>query len=142
MEKNLKIEQIAQILKDKYEDKLSDETLYAFAEDLYDSLFVCKYGLDDIFAIIFEYESEIELDFSESYYVFSELIDLLENNEETACRLYDSFMNDFDCLDTFVKLYNENAEFISAEELAKAKEKAFGTFDRITLELYGITEEE
>lgn len=141
MEKDLKLEQIVQILKGVYKDKMSNETLNSFAEDLYDSLFVCEYDLDDITAIIFEYESEMGLEFSEFYYVFCELIDLLENNETNARRLYDSFMNDFDCLGTFVKLYNENAEYISAEELAKAKKKAFGFFDRLTLELYGITEE-
>lgn len=142
MEKNIKFEQITQILKDVYEDKLSDDTLYPFAEDLYESIFVCEYDLDDILSIVFEYESEMELDFSEVYYVFCELIDLLENNEANARRLYQSFMYEFDCLHTFVKLYNEYSKYLSKKELAKAKEKAFGTFDRITLELSGITEEE
>ncbi|MDE6442774.1 MAG: hypothetical protein K2L12_08505 [Clostridia bacterium] len=142
MEKDLKYKQIEQVLKDVYEDKISDDTFNPFAEDLYDSVFLCEYDLEDIFAIVFTYEAEIELEFSEVYYVFCQLIDLLEINEINARRLYKSFMDEFDCLETFVKLYNECSEYLSKIELAKAKEKAFGTFDRLTLELYGITEEE
>lgn len=135
-----KLGEIKEILADKYKDKMSNEILYPFAEDLYESLFVCEYSLDDILAIIFEYESEMDLEFSEVSYVFGKLIDLLKTNEVNARRLYESFMRDFDCLDTFVKLYNEYAEYLSEEELFKAKEKAFGTFDKFTLELYGIKE--
>ena len=135
-----KSEEIKEIITDIYKDKMSDEILYPFAEDLYESLFVCEYSLDDILAIIFEYESEMNLEFSEVSYVFGKLIDLLENNEINARRLYESFMNDFDCLDTFVKLYKEYVVYLSEEELSKAKEKAFGTFDKFTLELYGIKE--
>ncbi len=67
------------------------------------------------------------------------MIELLDNNAVTAKRLYDSFMYELDEFETFLKLVNENAEFLSAYELAKAKEKAFGLFDRKLLECFGIT---
>ncbi len=61
-------------------------------------------------------------------------------SETTAKRLYKSFMHEFDLLDTFLKLVNLNAEYLSAEELAQAKEKAFWLFDRQMLEDCGIEE--
>lgn len=140
MKNSDKLEQIRDILKDEYTDKMSDDTVAAFAEELYDSMFVEQYDLDDIFAIVGQYEDEAELEDSELLTVFGRLIDLLDNCETTAKRLYKSFMYDADILDTFVKLINENEEYIGAEKLAKAKEKAFGVFDRQLLEMYGITE--
>ena len=50
-------------------------------------------------------------------------------------------MHEFDLLDTFLKLVNLNAEYLSVEELAQAKGKAFGLFDRQMLEDCGIEEE-
>lgn len=138
-----KLETIKDILKDNYQDRMSEEIINNYADDLFDSLFVSENSLDDVFAIISQYEEEANIESGgDWYYIFVQMIDLLENGEKTARRLYDSFMNDADIIDTFSKLAEENAEYISEEELSKAKEKAFAVFDRGFLALYGITEDD
>lgn len=136
-----KLNKIKEILKGVYKDKMSDVTIDSFAKALHYSLFVGQYDLDDIPATIFEYESEEGIEGEDWCYLFGQLIDLLDDNEITAKRLYKSFMHEFDLLDTFLKLVNLNAEYLSAEELAQAKEKAFWLFDRQMLEDCGIEEE-
>lgn len=139
---NDKLDKIKEILKEEYEGKMSEATIDAFAKALHHSLFVGEYELEDIPATIFEYESEEGIEEGGDWcYIFGQLIDLLEDNETTAKRLYRSFMHEFDLLDTFLKLINYNAEYLSKEEVTKAKEKAFGTFDRQILEGCGIDED-
>ena len=134
--------EICKTLKNIYGDAMPEEMLGDFARELYDSLFVGRYELFDIFAIIDTYQREAGIEQGEDYYVFTDMIDLLDNCETTAQRLYDSFMHEADFLDTFLKLYNENAEYISAEKLAEAKKKALTVFDKETLEMYDITEDD
>ena len=136
-----KLNKIKEILKGVYKDKMSDVTIDSFAKALHYSLFVGQDDLDDIPATIFEYESEEGIEGEDWCYLFGQLIDLLDDNEITAKRLYKSFMHEFDLLDTFLKLVNLNAEYLSVEELAQAKGKAFGLFDRQMLEDCGIEEE-
>lgn len=140
MDKEKKIKEIKEILISQYEGKISEQALNGFANDLYESVFVEQYDLDDIPAIVVEYEAEANIEDSEWYYIFGCMINLLDNNEVTAKRLYNSFMYDFDSLDTFIKLINENAEYLSKEQLSAVKEKAIGLFDKNILEWYGITE--
>lgn len=140
MANNEKLNEIKEIIKAEYKDKLSDGEIDSFAGELYYSLFVGEYELSDMMAVIYEYESADNPDYGEVDYIFSCMIDLLDSSKKTAQRLYDSFMYEMDYLDTFLKLINENEEFLSAEQIAKAKEKAFSLFDREILELYGITE--
>ena len=135
-----KLKKIKEILKEEYKDKMSDAAIDAFAKELYYSLFIGQYDLDDIPAIIFGHESEEDIEGGDWCYLFGQLIDLLDDSETTAKRLYKSFMHEFDLLDTFLKLVNLNAEYLSAEELAQAKEKAFWLFDRQMLEDCGIEE--
>lgn len=138
MKNKEKLEAIKKILKTEYAGRMSEQTLNAFANDLLESVFVEQYDFDDIPAIVFEYEAAAELEDSEWYNIFSSMIDLLENKEETAKRLYNSCMYGFDSLDTFIKLINENAEYLSAEQLSEVKEKAIGLFDKELLKFYGI----
>ena len=139
---NGKLEKIREILKEEYEGKMSDSAIDAFAKSLYHSLFVGQYDLEDIPAIIIGYESEENVEDGDWCYIFGQLIELLDDGETTAKRLYRSFMYEFDLLDTFLKLYNDNAEYISAEELSTAKEKALSMFDKQILGAYGITEDD
>lgn len=134
------IEKIKEILKYKYEGRMSDEMINAFAEELNESVFVEQYNLEDIFLIVFQFEEEANIEESRSFDVFTDVIDMLESGEKTAQRLYESFMYGMDILKTFLKLIKENEEYISAEKIAQAKEKAFGLFDKQLLEWYGITE--
>lgn len=140
MKNKEKIEAIKKVLKNKYKGKMPEQTVNEFANDLYESVFVEQHDFDDIPAIVCGYESEANIEDSEWYNIFGSMIDLLDNNEETAKRLYKSFMYDFDSLDTFIKLINENAEYLSKEQLSEVKEKAIGLFDKNLLEWYGITE--
>lgn len=137
-----KFESIIKILKEVYGGKMPDGMLEEFADDLYDSLFVGQYDLYDIFAITDEYQSGAGIEQREDLYIFNCMLDLLDNGVATAQRLYNSFMYECDNLDTFLKLYDENAGYISAEKLAEAKEKALTIFDKETLEMYGITEDD
>lgn len=136
-----KLQRIREILKEEYKGKMSNAAIDSFAKELHHSLFIGQYDLDDIPAIIFGHESEEDIEGGDWCYLFGQLIDLLDDNETTAKRLYRSFMHEFDLLDTFLKLVNYNAEYLSAEELANAKEKAFGLFDRQILEGCGIEED-
>lgn len=136
-----KLKQIKEILKEEYQDKMSDAAIDSFAKQLYHSLFVGQYELEDIPATIFDCESEEGVEGGDWCYLFSQLIDLLDNNETTAKRLYRSFMEEFDLPDTFLKLVNENGEYLSAEELAEVKEKAVRLFGRQILENCWIDED-
>ena len=137
-----KLEEIKKILKGEYGDRLTETELNTLAGELYHSLFVGKYELEDLVATIVGFESEADTDDIDWVYLFNSLVDLLDDNENTAERLYISFMHEFDLLDTFLKLYEFNAEYISAEKLAEAKEKALHTFSKDVLAAYGITEED
>ena len=135
-----KLEAIKKIVKDEYQDQLSDEAVDSLAGELYYSLFIGEYGLDDLVSIIFSNEEYENIEKTGDWcYMFGQLIDLLEDGEKTAKRLYNNFMEEFDLLDTFLKL-SENVEYLSAEQWAKAKEKAFETFDNEVLKLYGFEE--
>lgn len=140
MKNKEKFNKIVAMLKDEYDGKMSEKDINAYASDLCLSVFDCEFGLDDIIPIIDEYETEANIVGTRWYYVFCGIIDLLENGEKTAERLYNSFMFDMDILDTFLKLYFENDKYISAEKLEKAKEKALEVFDDEVLKFYNITE--
>lgn len=135
-----KLDEIMGILNEEYGGAMSDEMLEDFADDIYDSMFVGEYELADILAVANNYESNADITDSKAFDIFIRLIDILDNGVKTAQRLYDSFMGEVELLETFLKLYNENAEYTSAEKLAEAKEKAFEVFDSQILELYGITD--
>lgn len=137
---NTKLKEIKRILENEYGDQMSDALTNDFANTLYDSLFIGQYDLDDITAIIIDYETQANIEDSKWDYVFISIIDLLDNNETTAKRLYKSFMYDLDILDVLWKLVNENAEFLSAEELANVKKRAIGVFDEQILKALDIIE--
>lgn len=137
---NTKLKEIKRILENEYGDQMSDALTNDFANTLYDSLFIGQYDLDDITAIIRDYETQADIEDSKWDYVFISMIDLLDNNETTAKRLYKSFMYDLDMLDVLWKLVNENAEFLSAEELANVKKRAIGVFDEQILKALDIIE--
>ena len=132
-----KLDKIKEILKDEYEGKMSEATIDAFAKDLHYSLLEKQYDLEDIPAIITEYETDEDIE-GDWIYIFCQLIDLLDNGPTTARRLYKSFMHEFDILETCAKLINENSRYLSEEELEVVKAKAFFTFTREALEGYGI----
>ncbi|MDE6690386.1 MAG: hypothetical protein K2K04_00290, partial [Clostridia bacterium] len=133
--KEQKLEKITEMLWKEYKGYMSEQTLDELADELYHTFFASQNELSDIMAVLTEAEEEARIHpyLSAALCIFCWMLELLENNEVTAQRLYYSFMNEFDCLETFVKLYKENAEYISVEKLAKAKEKAFNTFDRVIL---------
>ena len=134
-----KLEKIKDLLSSEYDGDILGKDIDAFAKDLYLSVFECEYDLSDIIPIINEYEEEAEIENTRWYYVFCGIIDMLDNGEKTAERLYDCFMHSLDILELFVKLYFENDDYISEEKLGKAKEKALGTFDKQILKALGIT---
>ena len=136
---NGKLEAIKVILIDEYAGDMSEATINAFADDIYHSLFVGQCSLDDIPAIVGEYESEANVNDVDFNFLFGRLIELLDNGKATAERLYNNFMNEFESLDAVVKLINENGMYLTAEQLARVKEKAFGLYDSVMLECYGIT---
>ncbi len=131
---NEKLNEIKEILKDSYEGKMPDYLLEACANDLYDCLFVSGYPLEEIYCILTQYEMDAEIESCDEIYLFSQLIDLLEASHTTARRLYNSFMYEMDVLDTFLKLVNDNSQYITKQQLFNAKKKAFETFDKQLLE--------
>ena len=135
-----KLDAIKGILHSEYGNKLSDEDINGFADDLYYSLFEWGYGLDEIIPTIYSYEEKAETEYSSWYYIFGCMIDLMDNGKETAERIYNCFMFSWDILELFLKLYLENDEYISEAKLKKAKKKALHIFDKEILKLYGITE--
>lgn len=139
---NGKLKEIKEILKSEYKDKMTDTEINTFARELNYSVFVEQYDLEDIAAVVSEHEEKAGIEDSRWCCIFGSVIDLLEDGETTARRLYKSFMYEFDLWDTFLKLYNYNAEYLSAEELAEVKEKALGLFDKQLLKTYDITDED
>ncbi len=137
---NEKLNRIINILKENYEGEMSDAHINAYANELNYSLFTGCGGLDDISCIIFENEEEAGIKTGKWDYVFHDMVDLLEDGEVTAKRLYNCFMYDLDSLNVFIKLIILNSEYLTEEEIKSAKEKAFGVFDNETLKMYGITE--
>ena len=135
-----KLEKIKEILHSWYQDKMPEKLLNECAAELYESVFIDEYDLDDIPSIVVSYEERADIEEDEWLWVFIDIVHLLDRGESTARRLYKSFMYDLDVIDTFVLLVIENEEYLSQEELAAAKEKAFQTFDRELLESYGIEE--
>lgn len=139
---NGKLKEIKEILKSEYKDKMTDAEINTFARELNYSVFVAQYDLEDIAAVVSEHEEKAGIEDSKWCYIFGSVIDLLEDGEKTARRLYKSFMYEFDLWDTFLKLYNYNAEYLNAEELAEVKEKATGLFDKQLLKMYDIIDDE
>ena len=140
MENDKKLGEIKELLKDEYEGLMTEKQIDEFASELYTSVFVFKFSLDEIFSLIDRYEDRANIESTKSYYVFCGTVDLLENGEETAQRLYDCFMYSWDILNLFLKLYLENEEYISEEKMEMAKKKALKTFDREILAICGITQ--
>lgn len=133
-----KMEQILSTLHGEYAGKMSEKTIKRFAGDLYESLFVDNYYLADIFAIVEEYENMANIKDSQALYIFICMIDLLDNNEVNAKRLYNSFMHEIQLWDTFVKLIEDNAEYLSGEELEEVKNEGMRIFDKQLLKDIGL----
>ena len=135
-----KLESIRELLSLEYQCEMTEREINGFASDLYSSVFGCEFDLADIVPIINGYEERAKIENTRWYYVFCGIIDLLDNGERTAERLYESFMHSMELLHTFVKLYFENDRYISREKLEKAKQKALSIFDKEVLKVYNITE--
>ena len=140
MENAERLEKIKQLIKDEYGDKMPEEYVKGLAEDLNLSVFKCKFGIDDIFCTVFQYEEELNIEDTRSYYIFCGVVDMLDNCEETAEMLYETFMHHWEILEIFLKLYFENEEYISKDKFQAAKEKAFEIFDKEILRLCGVTD--
>lgn len=138
---NDKLEAIKSILKNNYEGEVLEECTNFCACELYDVLFVSMCPLFDTISIILEYEFELGIEDGDSFYVFDQLTDLLEEGEVNARRLYDCFMNDLDLLELYLKII-DNSEYLSSDEIAEATQKAFGLFDKEVLAFCGIVETE
>ena len=135
-----KLEKIKDILRGWYQDDMEQDVLDDCANELYESIFVEESDLDDIPPIVLEHEAQAEIEESLWLEIYVDIVYLLEDGVTTAKRLYKSFMYDLDIIDTFVRLVNDNEAYIGKEELALAKQRAFATFDREVLALYGIEE--
>lgn len=135
-----KLQEIKEILKEEYDGRMTDTEIDTFAKQLNYSMFVGKHELSDIFSTIYENECEAGIMDSSDCNLFCQLIELLDSSEDTAKRLYECFMNCYDFINLFLKLYAENDEYLTEEQLSKVKKKALNTFDKEILKLYGVTE--
>ena len=141
-----KLDLIFSALKDDYDGwealGVSDGDLYDLAEELYDLIYVDKGSLCEIMNIAYCFEQEfVDEDsekngfYSNEWYVFSSMIDLLDHNEENAKRLYETFLkfHDIGVFNTLMIWYDE---WLTKEQRKEIMSIARGAFDKIIWEDY------
>ena len=122
---------IKNLLIEVYGDTLSSCDAELYAAELYTDIFVEACSLDSVYAFAYRLEAELlgEDVPSMGWYLFTGIVELLENGEKTAKRLYDCFLG-FHDFSVLKKLLDENAEWLTSEEIDKVKQLAKGVFDR------------
>ena len=122
-----------------YGSALSKEQIRSYAKALYESAFDNVNELDDIIAVITEYESDYDIagKNSQFYYVFHDVINMLEDGAEVANRLYNCFMYRYEDFSLFTKLMH-NAEWLTKEQYNEAMSRAQKIFDTELLEISGF----
>ncbi len=122
------LEEIKSLIIENYGD-VSKSILTSFSNDIYREIFEKKSDFDDLFSIIYSYENELAKEQEEeenesfSWYVFAGVLDLVEDGEETAKRLYSSFMK-FNDISLLSKLLNQNAEWLTESQIEEVKKTA------------------
>lgn len=112
------------MLKDEYSDcDISDEDIRWFADELNDYVFVENCDLNDILAIVYNFEEAMRgkgavIEVGRQCCIYEQIINNLELNEENAQRLYESFLFYRDC-QAFSYLMNEYEEWITPEQRAE-----------------------
>ncbi len=139
MDKQNKIQQIKSMLIDVYDGRLSDSELNEYSAGIYRTFFEECAELEYIMSTVFEYEYDYEIsdDDSQVSYVYDGIVNLLENNQNTARRLYNEFMFRYHNLDVVFKILNENSEWLSDEEIKAVKRNAWSIFDKDMLKSIG-----
>ncbi len=109
------------ILKDEYSDcNISDEDIRWFAVVLNDRVFVENCDLNDILAIVYNFEEAMRakgaiIEIGRQCIIYLQIINQLDINEENAKRLYESFICYHDC-QAFSYLMNEYEEWLTQEQ--------------------------
>ena len=130
MKEKTKLEKILDRLYDAYDGKIPRENLKYFAQDIYSEYFAIPSEFGDIFSVIYENEYDLKIADcdSEAYWIIYCIMQELDNNADTAHRLYNLF-EWYDDFNVFRKLYQDNREWLTEEEIIFVKKKAWQTFD-------------
>ena len=141
MDKN-KLKEIELILLGVYGEYITAKEAHNAAPLFYSSIF-SDGSLEDIISSAYEFEADsgIGSDNSQVWYFFDSAVEILEDGEQTAHRLYDCFMHCYDDLTVFLKLIISNSDWLTKDEISAAKEKAFSLFDEKILESSGVSED-
>lgn len=95
-------------------------------------------GLGEIISAVLEWECEENVADTQAYYVYSEALSYLPQSAAAARRLYEFFMHEYDDFDTFLKLYTENGQYLTGDELAAVRKKAWRLFDKELMRSFGF----
>ena len=142
MDKQEKIKKIREILAAEYFYKIPVYFQAKLADELYVSMFEEKNELEDLLAIIFEYEQRVGMEDSQWDAVFPSLLDLLECDRQSAVRLYNNFMECLELFDTFMKLVNEFDAYLTKEELDAVIERGCDLYGREFLIELGVIDDD
>lgn len=138
---NTKTEQIYEELKREYgEYKVPDKYLRDFAEELYNHVFEEKGSLVEVMALVDTFEDilaqdDIDIDIPQECYIFDDIIDMLDENSESAERLYKTFLqyNDFGVFRLLMTAYSE---WLTKDQKKEIMKIAMGLFDKTLMKPY------
>ena len=138
---NTKKEEIYEMLKFAYrEDNVPDEDLRYFAEELYDHVFVYKGSFVEVMMMVNFFENDLSdegiiIDIPNECYIFTQMVNMLDENSENAERLYETFLefNDFDVFELLMTTYSE---WLTEDQIREIKEIAMGFFDKTLIKPY------
>ena len=132
---NTKTEQIYEELKREYgEYSIPNKYLREFAKELYNYVFEEKGSLVQVMALVDTFEiglldDDIEVDISQGWFVFNDIVHILDVNSENAERLYKTFL-EFRDYDVFELLINRCWEWLTDDKKRQVMEIAKGEFDK------------
>ena len=138
---NTKKEEIYEMLKFAYrEDNVPDEDLRYFAEELYDHVFVYKGSFVEVMTMVNFFEDDLSdegiiIDSQNDWYIFDEMVNMLDENSENAERLYKTFLefNDFDVFELLMTTYSE---WLTEDKKKEIMEIAMGHFDKTLMKRF------
>ena len=136
-----KTEQIYEELKREYgEYSIPNKYLREFAKELYNYVFEEKGSLVQVMALVDTFEiglldDDIEVDISQGWFVFNDIVHILDVNSENAERLYKTFLefNDFDVFELLMTTYSE---WLTEDKKKEIMEIAMGHFDKTLMKRF------
>ena len=141
MKTKTKTEQIYEELKREYgEYSIPNKYLRKFAKELYNYVFEEKGSLVQVMALVDTFEiglldDDIEVDISQGWFIFNDIVHMLDANSKNAERLYETFLefNDFDVFELLMTTYSK---WLTEDQKKEIMEIAMGHFDKTLMKRF------